>query len=158
MPSSNVINIVCPCKLTIFTQIDAFSIALSPVRVNVSNKINWTDASGKVEYYLSPGTFYVNVENTFKNRPFSHFWDSDCDKTTMNCWLDNASNPYTFAIYDRDRNITAQYKAFTMIADTKGNNNTFEFNRTYIKGRLTDERGIALIDPGNKHPKCEISA
>jgi hypothetical protein len=109
------------------------------------------DANGDSTEYFNGIIDEVSVSSV-SLRPFSHYWDSDCNNIGLD--LDNASNPYTFSIKDRDRNITAQYKAFTNIKDTLGNLNTFEFNGTLIKGKLVDERGGFLIDRGNKHSSC----
>jgi hypothetical protein len=161
MPNSTVIDIVCPCKLTVFAQVDAYDKGfsrwpLSPVKVNVSNKINWTDSNGYAVYYLFPGTYYINVDNPFNSRPFSHFFDSDCNRVTMNYWLDNASNPYDFGMYDREKNITAQYKAFTFITDSNNTRNIFGYNGTTIKGKLLDERNGAITTGyGYKRSTCE---
>jgi hypothetical protein len=156
MPNSTEINIVCPCKLTVIAQIDVPGTPLKGVKVDVSGKINWTDSSGIVEYELVPGSYDIKVDNPFGVRPFSHFWDNDCDPLKIGYWLDIANNPYTFGMYDRDKNITAQYKTFTNITDFKGNQNTFEYDGKIIKGKLLDENGGAIIESSRGyHPKCE---
>ncbi len=167
MPNSTTINITCPCLFLVFAQVDAYDTVTSKwplkgVRVNVSNMINYTNASGYTEYYLFPGNYSIQVDNPFVdpngNRSFSHFFDWDCNKTMMGCWLDTTSSPYNFGMYDREKNMTAQYKAFTYITDTNNTPGSLEFNGTYIKGKLLDERNLSIITgPGNSHPKCELN-
>ena len=155
MPNSTTINITCPCLLLVFAQVDAYDKGyskwpLSPVQVNVSNVIKRTNASGYAEYYLFPGNYFIKVDDPFAGlngqRNFSHFFDNDCNKTKMGCWFDTANNPYNFGMYDREKNITAQYKAFTYITDTNNTSATFEFNGTYIKGKLLDEKNESIIN------------
>jgi uncharacterized protein YxjI len=159
MPNSTEISIICPCKLTVITQIDIGETPLSGVEVNVNGKIKYTDSFGIVTYDLFPGTYDVSVVSPFGLRPFSHFWDNDCHPTNLGYWLDTESNPYTFGMHDRDKTITAQYKAFTYITDSRNITNTFEYNGTLIKGRLLDERNESIINhDGQSRPKCINSA
>jgi hypothetical protein len=105
---------------------------------------------------ITPGNHILKVD-TVSNR-FSHFWDSDCSDSNTGWYLDTIGSTatYTFTMYNRDRVITAYYKTLTRITDTNGNPKTFEYNGTYIKGRLLDEINNPIIQgPKNYHPVCE---
>jgi hypothetical protein len=156
---------ICKCKVTVIAQIDVFSNetyteALSGVEVNVSQNVTLTDTKGITQYHLLPGLYFANVIDPFADvkgpRPFSHFWDHDCNSSFSGFFKDNSNNPYNFGLYFRDKNITAEYKAFTKITDTLGASNTFEFNGTHIYGKLLDEKNGHIFDhDGGKHSSCE---
>ncbi len=96
--------------------------------------------------------------------PLSHFWDQDCSEFNPppnEWWFDTESNPYSFNMYDREKNITAQYKAFTKITDAAGTEGTFDYDdgSKTISGYLLDDiDNPILAGPGNKHPVCEDPA
>jgi len=159
----NVDPSLCPCKLTVFTQVDAFTSPLSNVQVAVDGTPKFTDVSGKTEFMIKPGSHTVTSINPFIDtlglRQFSHFWDSDCNENNLGWFYDTAGSPfstYAFNMYKKDRNITTQYKTFTKITNSLSVANTFDFDGITIKGKLLDERNGAIsLGPGHKQPVCD---
>ena len=152
----NIDTSLCPCKLTVNTFLDIpGSPPLPSVNVNVNGNISTTNASGITEFLVKPGYHNILVENPKDSRPFSHFWDHDCDSSYLGYYLDNESNPFGFSMFSRDKEITAWYKTFTNITNSSGNQG-FDFDGSTISGKLLDEKSNVLRQVnGNYHPKCE---
>jgi len=141
--------------LTFKAQVDATGQLLQGVQVNVDGAIKNTQADGTVTYQLSPRLHTMSVQSQSGSRIFSHFWDHDCDN--FGNYYDTSGSPfgtYTFTMFNKDKNITAQYLTFTKITDTIGNPNTFEYDGTKISGKLLDEKNNVLLQTGGKAPTC----
>jgi hypothetical protein len=151
-------------KLTVKAQFDTTGTSIGNVVVTVdpqtsdsqTHTINWP--SGETYFLITSGphtiTFIAPLPYSF-----SHFWDNNCSNSYYNYYQDTTVNPYSFWMYvDRKRTITAFYKVPTQITNTAGSPNTFEYNGTYVKGRLLNEKNNALIKgPKTSHDVCEDS-
>jgi hypothetical protein len=115
------------------------------VRVDGKSSIE-TDTNGNIIFYLDQVSPTIGVSPTNTNRPFSHFYDSDCDPNNQGKILDTSDNPYTFTI-QREKVITPFYKSFTRL--------NVIYDGSTISGSLKDEFGKSLVPGGGFHETCE---
>jgi hypothetical protein len=135
-------------KLRIDAQADIIGLLLSSVQVRVDSlPLQATDSSGKTEFTLMQGMHSITVADV-GGRPFSHFWDHDCDDSGG--YLDT-NRPYSFIMLNKDRDITALYKTFTQITD-------FTYGSSIIKGKLLDENNNPLRQQNYMHSTCTPSS
>jgi len=139
-------------KLTVFTPVDKYgkyNITVANVPVTVDGITKLSNASGIAIFGLNPGSHTISVGKTFGSREFSHVWDEDCDSTYPNWYLDTGSNPYTFEMYNKNKNITMWYKISTQIKN-------LNYVGSTISGKLLDNEiySDTIIKEGNICTPC----
>lgn len=145
-------------KLTVNTSKDVHNIPILGIQVTIASSAGsvtqTTDAHGQTEFMLPPGCYTISV-SPLAPYQFTHFWDSDCDKThlpPLNWYWDLGSNPYSFTMYDRDRNITALYKMSTQITNLNYDITTFTISGKLLDGFIPPQ---ALLATASKRTVCE---
>jgi hypothetical protein len=137
-----------------------------PISINNGNKIilcrpgncdNYEIVNGKltIDNLVQGNEYHIIFPKTVNDnglRDFINFFDHDCDSTNKGWYLDTVGEQdpngllYTFTMFDRDRTITAYYKAFTRIEEPRAMG-------LYVMGKLLDEFGQKIINVPY-HPTC----
>lgn len=152
--------VIVPHTLTFISEVDKYGDSVTGVDVNVNGVVKNTLGSNTITFSVNPGPTTIIVNPLAGSRVFSHFWDTDCDQSSSGQWLDIEGSPigtYSFDMPDRDKTLYGWYKIFTSITDTSNVPDRFEYDGTYIKGKLLDERNNQLSQVGNVHNFCTPS-